>query len=47
MLVEVVEASSIMTSGVSTETSFGKGSDDEHETKIKDNKVIKYFLIGF
>ena len=46
VLVEVVELSSVTGSEDSTETSSAKGSADEHEIKIKANKVNKYFLIG-
>ena len=46
VLVEEVEVSSITVSEGSTETSSAIGSADEHEVKIKANKVNKYFLIG-
>jgi hypothetical protein len=42
----VVELSSVNGSEDSTETSSAMGSADEHEIKIKVNKVNKYFLIG-
>jgi hypothetical protein len=47
VLVEVVELSSVTGSKGSTEISPCKGSAEEHEIKIKINKVSKYFLIGF
>ena len=46
VLVEVVELSLVNGSEDSTETSSAIGSADEHEIKIKVNKVNKYFLIG-
>ena len=47
VLVEVVELSSVTGSEDSTVTSSAIGSADEHEIKIKVNKVNKNFLIGF
>jgi hypothetical protein len=47
VLVEVVELSSVTGSEDSTVTSSAIGSADEHEIKIKVNKVNENFLIGF
>ena len=47
VLVKVVVVSSVTGSEGSTEISPCKGSAEEHEIKIKINKVSKYFLIGF
>ena len=47
VLEEVVELSSVTVSKGSTEISLFKGSAEEHDIKIKINKVSKYFLIGF